>query len=112
VLINRILNVFDMLGQEGGEVREFLQAGQAEPLQEIPGRPVENSPRLALGARLFHQSPERQRALTPRTADTRARFTGCRYATTASVSRAAWVSRTSCPSRTNRSTTGAHSARV
>src|SRR5580704_18843163 len=42
VLINRILNVFDVLGQEGGEVREFLQAGQAEPLQEIPGRPVEN----------------------------------------------------------------------
>src|SRR5580704_14015591 len=62
VLINRILNVFDVLGQEGGEVREFLQAGQAEPLQEIPGRPVENSPRLALGAGLFHQSAERQRA--------------------------------------------------
>src|SRR5580698_5131377 len=62
VLINRILNIFDVLWQEGGEVREFLQAGQAEPLQEIPGRPVENSPRLALGAGLFHQSAERQRA--------------------------------------------------
>src|ERR1039458_10172588 len=52
-LINRILDVLDVLGQEGGESRELLQAGQTEPLQEVPGSAVEDGPRLGLGARLL-----------------------------------------------------------
>ena len=49
---------------------------------------------------------------TPRTAETRLRLTGWRYATTASVSSAAWVSRACWPSRTKRSTAAAYSGRV
>jgi hypothetical protein len=49
---------------------------------------------------------------TPRMAEIRDRVTGCLYAITASVSSAAWVSRTCCPSRTNRSTYRAYSGRV
>lgn len=50
--------------------------------------------------------------LTPRTAETRDRLTGWRYATTARVSSAAWVSRACWPSSTKPSTAGAYSARV
>src|SRR6266545_1574138 len=50
--------------------------------------------------------------LTPRIAEIRDRVTGCLYATTASVSSAAWVSRVCWPSNTNRSTYGAYAGRV
>src|SRR5713226_3544464 len=64
-LINGILCVLDMIWQEGGELGQLLQAGQAQPLQEIPSGPVEDSPRLPFRARILHQSPQRQRAHYP-----------------------------------------------
>ena len=49
---------------------------------------------------------------TPRIAEMRERVTGCLYAMTASVSRAAWVSRICWPSSTKRSTWVAYCPRV
>src|SRR5260370_2543799 len=60
-LITGILGVFDMIWQEGGEFRQVLQAGQAQALQEVPGGPVEDSPRLVVGARLLDQATQPER---------------------------------------------------
>ena len=61
-LIDGILDVLDMLGQEGREFGQFLQAGQAEPLQEVAGGAVQDGPGLGLGARLLDQAAQGERA--------------------------------------------------
>src|SRR5579859_553051 len=52
----------DLVGEERGELGQLLEAGQAEPFQEVPGGPVEDRPGLAFGSRVLDQPAQRQRA--------------------------------------------------
>src|SRR5271169_4492069 len=65
-----ILDVLDVLRQERREVRKILQAGQAEPLQEVPGGAVQDGAGLGVGAGLLdqpaqHQGPHHAVAVDP-----------------------------------------------
>src|SRR5258705_9357 len=56
------VDVLDLVGQEGREVGQLIQADQAESFQEVPGRAVEDGAGLVLGARLLDQAPQGQGA--------------------------------------------------
>src|ERR1700723_297440 len=57
-----ILDVLNVLGQERREVGQVLQAGQAQPLQEIPGGPVQDGAGFGVGAGLLDQAAQHQGA--------------------------------------------------
>src|ERR1700689_4496445 len=57
VLILDVLNVFR---QEGGEIREVLQARQPQTFQEVPGGPVEDGTGFRIRARLLGQAAQHQ----------------------------------------------------
>src|SRR5215470_6795304 len=60
-----ILDVLDVLWQERREIRQVLQAGQAQPLQEVPGGPVQDGAGLLVCPRLFGEAAQHQRAHDP-----------------------------------------------
>src|SRR5580700_8356930 len=57
-----ILDVLDVLRQERREIGQVLQAGQAQPFQEVPGRPVQDRAGLLIRSRFFYQATQDQRA--------------------------------------------------
>src|SRR5579862_5226954 len=59
VLILDVLNIF---GQERRQIREVLEAGQAQPLEEVRGGPVQDRARLLVGPGLLDQAAQDQRA--------------------------------------------------
>src|SRR6266852_3597248 len=60
-----ILFVVEMVGQERGELGQLVEAGDAEPFQEIHGRAEQGRPGFLVGPRFGHQAPEGQRAHHP-----------------------------------------------
>src|SRR5579859_2423772 len=54
--------ILDLVGQKRREVGQLLQAGQAEPFQEVAGRPVEDRAGLVFGPGLLDQAAQRQGA--------------------------------------------------
>src|SRR6185437_4608468 len=56
------VDILDLIGQERRALGHLIQAGQAEPFQEVSGRAVEDGAGLVLGARLFDQAPQGQGA--------------------------------------------------
>src|SRR5262245_20669778 len=56
------VGILDLVGQEGCEFGQLIQAGQAKPFQEVPGRAVQDGAGLMLGARLLDQAPQGQGA--------------------------------------------------
>src|SRR5580704_2529229 len=54
--------VFDICGagQQRSQVRQFVQALEAHPLQEVPGGAVQQRTGLVLGAALLHQTTGQQ----------------------------------------------------
>src|SRR5262249_5937298 len=50
------VGILDLVGQERREVGQLVQAGQAEALQEVRGRAVEDGAGLVFGARLLDQA--------------------------------------------------------
>src|SRR6266487_856795 len=63
------VGILDLIGQEGREVGQVVQAGQAKPFQEVPGRAVEDGAGFVFGARLLDQAAQRQGAHHPVTVD-------------------------------------------
>src|SRR6266851_2680418 len=60
-----ILDVLNVLRQEGREIRQVIQAGQAQPLQEVRGGPVQDGPGLLVRAGLLGEAAQHQRAHHP-----------------------------------------------
>src|SRR6266702_1660545 len=60
--LTRILLVVDLVGQERRELGQLVQAGQAEPLQEVPGGAEQDGAGLLVGSRLLDQPAQAQRA--------------------------------------------------
>ena len=56
-----VLFIVDLLGQERSELGQLVQAGQAEPLQEVCGRAEQDRPGLLVGASLLDQAAQRER---------------------------------------------------
>src|SRR5262245_33808465 len=54
------VGILDLVGQERREVGQLVQAGQAEALQEVRGRAVEDGAGLVFGARLLDQAAQGQ----------------------------------------------------
>src|SRR5262249_3352776 len=54
------VGILDLVGQERREVGQLVQAGQAEALQEVRGRAVEDGAGLVFGARLLAQAAQGQ----------------------------------------------------
>src|SRR6266498_2970078 len=50
----------DVVRQEGRELRQLLQRGQAQTLEEIAGRAIKDGPGLRLGSRLFGQAAQHE----------------------------------------------------
>src|SRR5580700_8233465 len=57
-----ILDVLNVLWQERREIREILQARQAQPFQEVAGGAVQDGGGLRVRAGLLDQAAQRQRA--------------------------------------------------
>src|SRR5690348_1650634 len=57
-----ILDVLNVLWQERRQVRQVLQAGQAQPLEEVPGGPVQDGPGVLVRSRFLGQAAQHQRA--------------------------------------------------
>src|SRR5580704_10858635 len=62
VLILDVLNVFR---QERREIGEILQAGQAQPLEEVPGGPVQDGTGFGIRPRSLGKAAQYQRAHDP-----------------------------------------------
>src|ERR1700690_261287 len=60
-----VLSFLDVLRQERREVGQLLQAGQAEPLEEVAGGPVQDRAGLGIGRLLLDQAAQHERAHHP-----------------------------------------------
>src|SRR5215475_14466461 len=60
-----VLFVVELIGQERRELGQLVQARQAQALEEVRGRAEQDRSGLVIGARLFDQAAQRQRAHDP-----------------------------------------------
>src|SRR5215813_1083514 len=60
-----ILDVLNVLRQERREIGQILQAGQAQPLQEVPGGPVQDGTGFLIRPRFLGEAAQYQRAHDP-----------------------------------------------
>src|SRR5258705_9765773 len=60
-----ILDVLNVLWQERREIGQILQAGQAQPLQEVPGGPVQDGTGLLVRPCFLGKAAQHQRAHDP-----------------------------------------------
>src|ERR1700691_3611296 len=64
-----ILDVLNVLRQEGGEFRQVVQARQTKPFQEVAGGSEEDGAGLRIRARLLGEAAQHERAHDPVAAD-------------------------------------------
>src|SRR5260370_2344383 len=55
------LDILDVVRQERGKIRQLIEVPQADALEEVPGRAVQDRAGVRVGARLVDEPPQYQR---------------------------------------------------